>query len=68
MLREGESVLSLASRFGVSMDDIETVNGIRNLDSVNVGDLYFIPLNLGLFCFHLLSIFCLIHVYFMLCN
>lgn len=51
VLQEGDSVLSLASRFGVSMDDIETVNGISNPDNVTVGDLYFIPLNSGLFCF-----------------
>lgn len=54
VLQEGDSVLSLASRFGVSMDDIETVNGISNPDNVTAGDLYFIPLNSGLFCFRLL--------------
>ncbi|PKI65381.1 hypothetical protein CRG98_014229 [Punica granatum] len=45
VLRDGDSVQSLASRFGVSMDSIETVNGISNPDNVTVGDLYFIPLD-----------------------
>ncbi|KAK4756479.1 hypothetical protein SAY87_006606 [Trapa incisa] len=45
VLKDGDSVQSLSSRFGVSMDDIETVNGIGNPDNVTVGDLYFIPLN-----------------------
>ncbi|KAL8043190.1 hypothetical protein ABFX02_09G102800 [Erythranthe guttata] len=45
VLRDGDSLGSLASRFGVSMDHIETVNGIANPDNVTVGDLYYIPLN-----------------------
>lgn len=45
VLDDGDSVESLASRFGVSMDNIEAVNGIRNPDNVTVGDLYYIPLN-----------------------
>ncbi|XP_057453901.1 lysM domain receptor-like kinase 3 [Lotus japonicus] len=45
VIRDGDSVESLASRFGVSMDSIETVNGISNPDSVIVGSLYYIPLN-----------------------
>lgn len=45
VLREGDSVESLASRFGVSMDSIESVNGISNPDNVTVGELYYIPLN-----------------------
>lgn len=49
VLKDGDSVQSLSSRFGVSMDDIETVNGISNPDNVTVGDLYFIPLNSGFF-------------------
>lgn len=47
VMREGDSVESLASRFGVSMDSIETVNGINNPDNVTVGSLYYIPLNSG---------------------
>lgn len=47
VLKEGDSVQSLASRFGVSMDSIESVNGISNPDNVTVGDLYYIPLNSG---------------------
>lgn len=45
VLQDGDSVESLASRFGVSMDNIEAVNGIRNPDNITVGDLYYIPLN-----------------------
>ncbi|CAI9114218.1 OLC1v1014882C1 [Oldenlandia corymbosa var. corymbosa] len=45
VLRDGDSVESLASRFGVSMDSIVTANGLDNPDNVTVGQLYFIPLN-----------------------
>lgn len=48
VMEEGDSVESLASRFGVSMDNIETVNGIVNPDNVTVGALYYIPLNSGM--------------------
>ncbi|XVE88809.1 hypothetical protein DITRI_Ditri19aG0098500 [Diplodiscus trichospermus] len=45
VIKDGDSVQSLASRFGVSMDSIEEVNGIVNPDNVTVGALYYIPLN-----------------------
>ncbi|KAL2332329.1 hypothetical protein Fmac_019910 [Flemingia macrophylla] len=45
VVRDGDSVESLASRFGASMDSIETVNAIDNPDSLAVGSLYYIPLN-----------------------
>lgn len=45
VMRDGDSVESLASRFGVSMDSIETVNGIGSPDNVTVGSLYYIPLD-----------------------
>ncbi|XP_058180854.1 lysM domain receptor-like kinase 3 [Rhododendron vialii] len=45
VMRDGDSVASLASRFGVSMDSIERVNGIENPDNVSVGSLVYIPLN-----------------------
>lgn len=48
VLRDGDSVESLASRFGVSMDSIVTANGLDNPDNVTVGQLYFIPLNSGI--------------------
>ena len=48
VMKDGDSVQSLASRFGVSMDSIEEVNGIVNPDNVTVGALYYIPLNSGL--------------------
>lgn len=47
VMQEGDSVESLASRFGVSMDSIESVNEIANPDNVTVGALYYIPLNSG---------------------
>lgn len=43
----GDSVQSLSSRFGVSMDRIEDVNGILNLDNITAGDLLYIPLDSG---------------------
>ncbi|KAI3806850.1 hypothetical protein L1987_22765 [Smallanthus sonchifolius] len=45
VMKEGDSIGLLASRFGVSMDSIEAVNGIDNSDNVTVGELYYIPLN-----------------------
>ncbi|KAE8657514.1 LysM domain receptor-like kinase 3 [Hibiscus syriacus] len=45
VMKDGDSVQSLASRFGVSMDSIEQVNGIQNPDDVTVGALYYVPLN-----------------------
>ncbi|CAA2959209.1 lysM domain receptor-like kinase 3 [Olea europaea subsp. europaea] len=45
VMRDEDSVASLASRFGVSMDSIETLNGISDPDNVTVGALYYIPLN-----------------------
>ncbi|BBG98914.1 protein kinase family protein / peptidoglycan-binding LysM domain-containing protein [Prunus dulcis] len=45
VMRDGDSIESLASRFGVSMDSIEKVNGIDDPDNVTVGAVYYIPLN-----------------------
>ncbi|KAF3450685.1 hypothetical protein FNV43_RR06774 [Rhamnella rubrinervis] len=45
VLRDGDSIESLASRFGVSMDSIEKVNAIDNPNNVTVGALYYIPLD-----------------------
>ncbi|XP_064950293.1 lysM domain receptor-like kinase 3 isoform X1 [Musa acuminata AAA Group] len=45
VMEEGDSVESLSSRFGVSMDSIETVNGMSGPDEVVVGEVYYIPLN-----------------------
>lgn len=53
VMEDGDSVESLASRFGVSMDSIETVNGIANPDNVTVGALYYIPLNSGIILYFL---------------
>ncbi|KAL1210948.1 LysM domain receptor-like kinase 3 [Cardamine amara subsp. amara] len=41
----GDSVQSLSSQFGVSMDRIEEVNGILNPDNITAGDLFYIPLD-----------------------
>ncbi|XP_074577907.1 lysM domain receptor-like kinase 3 [Curcuma longa] len=45
VMEEGDSIQSLSSRFGVSMDSIETVNGMTGPDGIVVGDVYYIPLN-----------------------
>ncbi|CAA0826897.1 LysM domain receptor-like kinase 3 [Striga hermonthica] len=45
VMQDGDSVESLASRFGVSMDSIVAVNGLPGPDNVTVGSLYYIPLN-----------------------
>ncbi|OVA12493.1 Protein kinase domain [Macleaya cordata] len=45
VMEEGDTIGSLASRFGVSMESIESVNGIANPDNVTVGALYYIPLD-----------------------
>ncbi|XP_016476377.2 lysM domain receptor-like kinase 3 [Nicotiana tabacum] len=45
VMRDGDTVQSMSSRFGVSMDNIETVNGIANPDNFTVGSLYYVPLN-----------------------
>ncbi|KAG8656432.1 lysM domain receptor-like kinase 3 isoform X2 [Manihot esculenta] len=45
VMGEEDTVESLSSRFGVSMDSIESVNGLGNPDNVTVGALYYIPLN-----------------------
>lgn len=44
-MEEGDSVESLSSRFGVSMDSIETVNGMAGPNDAVVGNVYYIPLN-----------------------
>lgn len=52
VMRDGDSIESLASRFGVSMDSIEKVNAIDNPAKVTVGAIYYIPLDSGKsFCF-----------------
>ncbi|XP_068639174.1 lysM domain receptor-like kinase 3 [Aristolochia californica] len=45
VMQERDTIASLASRFGVSMEIIETVNGIADPNNVTVGSLYYIPLN-----------------------
>ncbi|URE12221.1 STYKc [Musa troglodytarum] len=45
VMEDGDSIESLSSRFGVSMDSIETVNGMSGPDGVVAGDVYYIPLN-----------------------
>lgn len=45
VMRDGDSIASLSSRFGVSMDSIEQVNGILDPNNVTIGALYYIPLN-----------------------
>ncbi|KAL9251836.1 LysM domain receptor-like kinase 3-like protein [Drosera capensis] len=45
VMRDVDSVASLASRFGVSMDSIEEVNGISDPGNFSVGRLYYVPLD-----------------------
>ena len=45
---DGDSIGSLASRFGVGMDNIEALNGITNPSNVTVSALYYIHLNTGM--------------------
>ncbi|XP_062220709.1 lysM domain receptor-like kinase 3 [Phragmites australis] len=42
---DGDTVGSLSSRFGASMDAIEAANGMANPDPITVGKVYYIPLN-----------------------
>ncbi|OAY82162.1 lysM domain receptor-like kinase 3 [Ananas comosus] len=44
-MEEGDTVESLSSRFGVSMDSIETANGLAGPDDAVAGQVYYIPLN-----------------------
>lgn len=44
-MEKGDSIALLSSKFGVSMDSIETVNGMSGPNGVVVGDVYYIPLN-----------------------
>jgi hypothetical protein len=44
---DGDTVESLSSRFGASMDAIETANGMAGPDPITAGKVYYIPLNLG---------------------
>ncbi|KAM6562348.1 hypothetical protein CsatB_022346 [Cannabis sativa] len=45
VMESGDTIESLASRFGVSMDNIEKVNGIVNPNNVTAGSLFYIPLD-----------------------
>ncbi|CAN6441297.1 unnamed protein product [Victoria cruziana] len=44
VVRDGDTVASLASRFGVSMADIENLNGMPDRDAITAGKVYYIPL------------------------
>lgn len=48
VMQPEDSLESLASRFGVSMESIEAVNKIADPSNLTTGALYFIPLNSGL--------------------
>lgn len=48
VMTDDDTVGSLSSRFGVSMDNIENVNGIANPDNFTAGSLYYVPLNSGM--------------------
>ncbi|EEE55360.1 lysM domain receptor-like kinase 3 [Oryza sativa Japonica Group] len=42
---DGDTVQSLSSRFGASMDAIEAANGMAGPDPITTGKVYYIPLN-----------------------
>lgn len=42
---DGDTVESLSSRFGASMDAIEAANGMAGPDPITTGKVYYIPLN-----------------------
>ncbi|XP_006644682.3 lysM domain receptor-like kinase 3 [Oryza brachyantha] len=42
---DGDTVESLSSRFGTSMDAIEAANGMAGPDPITTGKVYYIPLN-----------------------
>lgn len=44
---DGDTVESLSSRFGASMDAIEAANGMDGPDQITAGKVYYIPLNSG---------------------
>lgn len=44
---EGDTVESLSSRFGTSMDAIEAANAMAGPDPITAGKVYYIPLNSG---------------------
>lgn len=48
VVRDGDTVASLASRFGVSMADIENLNGMPDRDAITAGKVYYIPLMSGM--------------------
>lgn len=45
VLQDQDTLASIASRFGVSMQDIETVNNITDPNFISVGKVYYIPMN-----------------------
>ncbi|KAL8138692.1 hypothetical protein V2J09_004693 [Rumex salicifolius] len=45
VMRDQDSVGSLASQFGMSMDSIEQVNGISDPTNFTSGSIYYVPLN-----------------------
>ncbi|GLJ53251.1 hypothetical protein SUGI_1134910 [Cryptomeria japonica] len=45
VLQDMDTLSSIASRFGVSMQDIETVNNITDPNVLSTGKVYYIPLN-----------------------
>ncbi|GJM93186.1 hypothetical protein PR202_ga09721 [Eleusine coracana subsp. coracana] len=42
---DGDTVESLSSRFGASMDAIEAANGMAGPDPITAGKVYYVPLN-----------------------
>ncbi|KAF6164255.1 hypothetical protein GIB67_010225 [Kingdonia uniflora] len=45
VMGDEDTIGSLSSRFGISMDSIELVNGIVDSGNVSVGDIVYVPMN-----------------------
>mgnify|MGYP004503659369 CR=1 FL=1 len=43
IVRSGDTLWKIAKRFGSTVDDIARVNGMKNLDKINVGEKIYIP-------------------------
>ena len=43
IVRSGDTLWKIAKRFGSTVDDIARVNGMNNLDKINVGEKIYIP-------------------------
>ena len=43
VVKSGDSLFSIASQFGVSIEDLVSINGIVDVDKINAGDVLKLP-------------------------